>query len=87
MDKLLTNKLEQISDTLDHKGFQEALLELGEDDFIDLEQMINTEINRENDDHALQHLLRLRMMFRVLCKFTGDINTGVNELQKYERQY
>jgi hypothetical protein len=87
MDKLLTNKLETISDILDHKGFEEALLELGSDDFADLEQMLNTEITNENDDRELQHLLRLRMMFRVLCKFSGDINTGATELRKYERQY
>lgn len=50
--------------------------------FLDLETLLNEKINTATDKE-LQHYIELRYLFRILLKYGGDMQQGLNQLIKY----
>ena len=79
---MLKTKLNKICEDFLEDGI-ERVLDQTPETFLDLETLLNEKINTATDKE-LQHYIELRYLFRILLKYGGDIQQGLNQLTKYE---
>jgi len=83
---LLKRHLKKLAEEGDHEGFGELMVNLSPEMHADLETLLNAEIDGASNEDV-SHFLRLRFLFRILLKYSGDIKCGLSELRKYKRDY
>ena len=78
---MLKTRLYKISEDFLEDGI-EGILNQTPETFLDLETLLNEEINTATDKE-LQHYIELRYLFRILLKYGGDMQQGLNQLIIY----
>lgn len=78
---MLKTRLHKVCEDFLEDGI-EGVLNQTPETFLDLETLLNEKINTATDKE-LQHYIELRYLFRILLKYGGDMQQGLNQLIKY----